>query len=147
TQVDQPIRSRLSRSTNRFCKRRVVRAAAPFLFAVSVSALLLAQAPAPQPPANLRIVSDTNPPPPSGSNPIAASRLPDGSTAAPNGAWASAGASITNRTTRCGSVVAAGSSVATVNSAIAGCAAGQYVELAAGSYTFAGSINMKNNVT
>jgi hypothetical protein len=78
---------------------------------------------------------------------MAPGRLPDDSTAIPNPTWAAAGATIVNRTTRCGSVINAGASVATVNTAIANCPAGQYVELGAGSFSFAGSIAMKSNVT
>ena len=80
-------------------------------------------------------------------NPISANRLPDGDTAIPNPTWASAGATIVNRTTQCGSTITAGSSIATLNTAITNCPANQFVLLGAGSFTFAGSINMKSNVT
>lgn len=120
--MNQPTRSRLSRPNN-FCKRGVFHVVAAFLFAASVSA----QAPP--------------------SNPIAASRLPSGTQAIPEPIWAAAGATIVHRTTRCGSVIAAGSSISTVNTAITNCPAGQYVELASGSFTFSDAIRLKSNVT
>ena len=155
--MNQPIRSRLSQGY-KVCKSGVVHVTVLLLLAGSASALLIAQIGPPAAPTGVCIVTETAPcpnppppppppPPPSGPNPIAPARLPDGSTAIPNPAWSTAGATITHRTTRCGSVIPAGSSVATVNSAIANCPAGQYVELAAGNFTFGGSINMKNNVT
>lgn len=84
----------------------------------------------------------------SGANPIATARLPDSSTAIPNPTWALAGSADINETrTQCGSTVAAGASLASVNTQISGCGTDTYVLLSSGSYSFAGSINMKSNVT
>jgi hypothetical protein len=55
--------------------------------------------------------------------------------------WANAGATITNRTTQCGSTIAAYTgTAATINTAIANCTAGQYVQLGAGTFTVSTSI-------
>src|SRR6266849_10522532 len=55
--------------------------------------------------------------------------------------WSNAGATITNRTTQCGSTVAPYTgTAATINTAIANCAAGQYVQLGAGKFTLSTSI-------
>jgi hypothetical protein len=80
-------------------------------------------------------------------NPIAPSRLPDGNASIPNPSWAAAGATIVHRTTQCGSTLAPGSTVATVNNAIQNCPAGQFVSLAAGHFTFSASLQLKSNVT
>jgi hypothetical protein len=68
--------------------------------------------------------------------------------------WANAGATITNRTTQCGSTIAAyGSSgspasASTINTAISSCAAGDYVQLGAGTFYLNTSINVTtSNVT
>lgn len=78
---------------------------------------------------------------PAGSNPIAAERRVD---------WTYAGATIVNRTTRSGSVIAAytGSS-ATIQNALAAAADNTYVELGAGTFNLSSALNLgqKNNVT
>src|ERR1700680_1591045 len=55
----------------------------------------------------------------------------------PSGSW-----------TQCGSTIAAGASVATINSAIANCTANHYVQLGAGTFNLSGGIlfNAKSNV-
>jgi hypothetical protein len=83
-------------------------------------------------------------------NPIAASRLPAGSTALPNVPWASAGVSggIPTRTTACDTIAAYTGTAATINTAIAGCASGQVVELGAGTFTLSTGITFgASNVT
>lgn len=76
------------------------------------------------------------------SNPISSARRID---------WSGAGVvgGIPTTRTQCGSTVAAGSSAATINSAISGCGANQYVLLAAGTYNLSSGITFgsKNNVT
>jgi hypothetical protein len=65
--------------------------------------------------------------------------------------WSNAGAVIdpTGPRAQCGSTIAAGASVATINSAIAACAANHYVLLGAGTFNLSGQIlfNNKSNVT
>jgi hypothetical protein len=82
-------------------------------------------------------------------NPIAAARQPGGTTTTPNLAWAGAGVEggIVHRTTVCSSH-AAGTSIATINTAITNCstAGGGVVSLGAGTFS-GGSILMKSNVT
>lgn len=84
-----------------------------------------------------------------GANIIAGARLPDGDTTLPNPAFASAGATIVNRTTQCGSTLAAGTSAATINAAIQACPSGQFVHLGTGNFAMNSSIifNGKNDVT
>lgn len=81
------------------------------------------------------------------SNPIAAARVPGGTTTLPNPSWAAAGATITNRTTTCttaacNTATSAGTSAtaAQINSALASCPSGQVVLLAAGTYNLSGGI-------
>lgn len=63
--------------------------------------------------------------------------------------WSHNGATIINRTTQCGSTIAAYSgSASTINSALSGCAAGDYVQLGAGTFTLSSSIvTTASNVT
>ena len=66
--------------------------------------------------------------------------------------WTQAGipGGIPNRTTQCGSTIAAyNGSAATINTAITNCASGQYVSLGAGTFNLSSGINFggKNNVT
>src|ERR1035438_2333001 len=63
--------------------------------------------------------------------------------------WSHNGATITNRTTQCGSTIAAYSgSAATINSALSSCTAGDYVQLGAGTFTLSSSIiTTASNVT
>lgn len=64
--------------------------------------------------------------------------------------WSSAGATIGNSTTQCGPTIAPYSgSASTINSAIASCASGQFVQLGAGTFTLSSGINFanKSNVT
>ena len=63
--------------------------------------------------------------------------------------WSHNGATLTNRTTQCGSTIAAYSgSASTINSALSGCAAGSYVQLGAGTFTLSSSIiTTASNVT
>ena len=92
------------------------------------------------------------PPAASGTNPIAANRLPSGSQTLPESVWSSAGASITNRTTQCGSTVTLGANAATnttnINTAIQNCTAGQFVLLPSGDYNINGiDFAGKSNIT
>lgn len=108
------------------------------------ASLLSAQAPVA--PTNLAINGVFAP----GSNPIAATRQPLGSAALPNAGWSVAGATIVNRTTQCGSTVAAYTgSAATINTAISNCSngGGGVVLLGAGTFNISSSIAMKSNVT
>lgn len=64
--------------------------------------------------------------------------------------WGIAGATITDRTTQCGSTIAAYTgTAATINTAIQNCTAGQYVQLGAGTFNLSSGINFdnKSNVT
>lgn len=63
--------------------------------------------------------------------------------------WSNAGATITNRTTQCGSTIAAYSgTAATINSAISSCTPGDYVQLGAGTFNLSTSIvTTTSNVT
>ena len=64
--------------------------------------------------------------------------------------WSSAGATITNRTSQCGSTIAPYSGTATaINNAIAACGANQYVLLGAGTFNLSNGIifNNQSNVT
>lgn len=64
--------------------------------------------------------------------------------------WASAGTQMQNRTTQCGSTIAAYSgSPAAINSAIAACPAGQFVSLGAGTFNLTGGVDFTqhSNVT
>lgn len=84
----------------------------------------------------------------SATNPIAAARLPSGSTTLPESVWSVAGStSINNVRTLCYQDTGGLDTLATINTQIAGCASGTYVLLQTGSYTFASGIQMKSNVT
>ncbi len=63
--------------------------------------------------------------------------------------WSGNGATITNRTTQCGSTIAAYSgSASTISSALASCPAGDYVQLGAGTFTLSSSlVTTQSNVT
>src|ERR1017187_3659762 len=63
--------------------------------------------------------------------------------------WSHNGATITNRTTQCGSTIAAYSgTAATINSALSSCASGDYVQLGAGTFTLSTSIiDNTSNIT
>ena len=61
--------------------------------------------------------------------------------------WSNSGVGgIPARTTNCASLTST-ATVSTINSALASCASGQTVSLAAGTYTIAGTINVPSNVT
>ena len=74
----------------------------------------------------------------SSTNPIASSRRTD---------WSQAGATIVNRTTRHGSVIAAGATAATINAAIASAPDNTYIELGAGTFQIGGLSVSRSNVT
>ena len=63
--------------------------------------------------------------------------------------WREAGATIVSRTTQCGATIAAYTgTAATINTAIANCPAGQFVQLGAGTFTLSSGITIaKNDVT
>jgi hypothetical protein len=63
--------------------------------------------------------------------------------------WSGVGATIVNRTTQCGSTIAAYTgTAATINTAISGCSAGQFVLLGSGTFTLSSGIQFgTNNVT
>jgi hypothetical protein len=77
-------------------------------------------------------------------------QTPDGVIAAARSTtWSSAGVigGIPSGTwTQCGTTISAGATLATVNAAIAACAVNHFVLMAAGSYSFAGTIEMKSGV-
>ena len=77
-----------------------------------------------------------------GENHISADRRIDWNTAGVKGG-------IVSRLTQCGATLASSSTVAQINSAIAACGAGQFVKLAAGTFTLNGELtfNGKSNVT
>lgn len=87
-------------------------------------------------------------------NPFSAARMPAGDTTLPNPTWAAAGVTggIPTRT-RCttgggSSILPAGTSAATINTAIQNCDANHYVELGAGTFTIGGiTFAGKNNVS
>jgi len=118
----------------------------PLLAAASALQLVSAQGPNPSAPTNFAI----NGMPAAGGNPIAAARQPLGNTAIPNSAWAGAGAAIVNRTNQCGSTIAAYTGASsTLNTAITNCssAGGGVVLLGSGTFSVAGTVVMKSNVT
>ena len=64
--------------------------------------------------------------------------------------WSSAGATITHRTTQCGSTIAAyNGSATTITNAIAACGTNQYVQLGTGTFNLSSGVDFagKNNVT
>lgn len=74
------------------------------------------------------------------SNPIDAARRP------PTGTWETVGATVVNRTTQCGSTIAAYTgTAATINNALSSCPSGQFVLLGAGTFTLSDGIAIRNN--